>query len=54
MNLSTRTKWVKLLNYLRVRDANGRFSNIIAKGDNFCDFLFAPRYTKSLLKGGLL
>ena len=38
----------------RQMDTLGRFSVISAKGDNFCDFLFAFLNTEFLLKMGLL
>ena len=41
-------------NLLRRLDTLGRFSAILYKPDNFCDFLFAFLNTKSLVKSGLL
>ena len=35
-------------------DTLSRFSAILYKGDNYCDFLFALQHTKSLFKMGLL
>ena len=35
---------------VRVIDTLGRFVTVSAKGDNFCDFLFALLHTKPLLK----
>ena len=40
--------------YLRALDILGRFFTISAKGDNFCDFLFALLHANSLLKRDLL
>ena len=39
---------------LKGLDTLGRFSVIVYRGDNFCDFLFAFIHTQQLRKGGLL
>ena len=39
---------------LRLLDALGRFSAILDKGDNVCDFLFVFMHTKPLLERCLL
>ena len=47
-------KFISAQQTLRGLDTIHRFSAILYKGDNLCDFLFAFLHTKSLLKRGLV